>query len=74
MDLNDSATDATAALPNGVGCFVYACCFALPMCFANPASTFVTLSFPTDSFISLITPIDGHAGLEVGANDRNPDG
>jgi hypothetical protein len=36
------------------------------MYFANPASTFVTSSFPRIASFSMITPIDGHAGLEVG--------
>lgn len=59
-----------AALPNGDRRRMLAGCetveFAFADVLANPGDRIRHVYFPTDSFISLITPIDRSAALEVG--------
>ncbi len=59
-----------AALPGKDRQHLLARCQQVELRFAdvlsNPGDSISHVFFPTDSFISLITPIDSHAGLEVG--------
>ncbi len=59
-----------AALPGLERRQLLACCkyveLAVSQALCQPGERIRHVLFPTDSFVSLITPIDGHAGLEVG--------
>jgi len=59
-----------AGLPGKTLEHLLASCESIDLIFADvlcvPGERIRHVYFPTDSFISLVTPLDGHAGLEVG--------
>ena len=59
-----------AALPDKTSAQMLANCESVDLVFADvlclPGDRFQHVYFPTDSFISLVAPVDGYAGLEVG--------
>lgn len=65
-----TANRLLAALPDKNLEHVLAKCESVDLIFADilclPGDRIRHVYFPTDSFISLVAPIDGYAGLEVG--------
>ena len=65
-----TANRLLAALPGADLEHVLASCESIDLIFADvlcvPGDPIRHVYFPTDSFISLVAPIDGYAGLEVG--------
>jgi len=65
-----SANSLLAALPSTSLAHVLASCEPIDLIFADvlclPGDRIRHVYFPTDSFISLVAPVDGYAGLEVG--------
>jgi CRP-like cAMP-binding protein len=65
-----TANRLLAALPSKSLEHVLASCEPIDLLFANvlsvPGDRIRHVYFPTDSFISLVAPVDGNAGLEVG--------
>jgi CRP-like cAMP-binding protein len=63
-----------AALPGRALARVLANCESVDLVFADvvclPGDRIHHVYFPTDSFISLVAPVDGYAGLEVGMVGR----
>ena len=63
-----------AALPDRTLAQVLANCESVDLVFADvvclPGDRVRHVYFPTDSFISLVAPVDGYAGLEVGMVGR----
>jgi CRP-like cAMP-binding protein len=63
-----------AALPDRARAQVLANCESVDLVFADvvclPGDRIHHVYFPTDSFISLVAPVDGYAGLEVGMVGR----
>ena len=59
-----------AALPDKTSAQMLANCESVDLVFADvvclPGDRIHHVYFPTDSFISLVAPVDGYAGLEVG--------
>jgi len=59
-----------AALPDKTSAQMLANCESVDLVFADvlclPGDRIQHVYFPTDSFISLVAPVDGYAGLEVG--------
>ena len=73
MPLTSRATPTNhllAALPDKSREHLLANCESIDLIFADvlsvPGNRIQHVYFPTDSFISLVAPIDGYAGLEVG--------
>ena len=62
------------ALPDRILAQVLADCESVDLVFADvvclPGDRIRHVYFPTDSFISLVAPVDGYAGLEVGMVGR----
>ena len=69
-----TANRLLAALPGKSLEHLLASCESIDLVFAHilcvPGDRIQHVYFPTDSFISLVAPVDGYAGLEVGMIGR----